>query len=57
MVATLLNAAMVQLTNANLARMLAGQSADEAEPVAIADAHQAFALLAGGLGDYARRPL
>jgi AcrR family transcriptional regulator len=55
LVAGLINGAITQLINANLARMLSGQTADQAAPAARADGRQAFAILGGGIGDYARR--
>jgi AcrR family transcriptional regulator len=54
LVAGLINGAIGQLINANLARMLAGQTADEAQPAAVADAGRAFAMLSDGIGEYAR---
>jgi hypothetical protein len=54
-VAGLINGAIGQLINTNLARMLAGQTADEAQPAALDDARRAFAMLGDGIGDYARR--
>jgi AcrR family transcriptional regulator len=56
LVAGLINATILQLNNANLARMLNGQTAAEATDAALADARDAFGLLADGIGDYARRP-
>jgi hypothetical protein len=44
-----------QLINADLARMLSGQTADQAAPAARADGRRAFAILGEGIGDYARR--
>lgn len=54
-VAGMIMGAIEQLINANVARMIAGQSAAEAEPQARADAEAAFAMLAGGIAGYARR--
>jgi AcrR family transcriptional regulator len=50
--ASMIHGAFDQLISANAARMLAGQTADEAAPAAIADAELAFELLSTGLGCY-----
>jgi AcrR family transcriptional regulator len=55
LVAGLINTTILQLNNANLARMLNGQTAAQATDAALSDAREAFGLLAGGIGGYARR--
>jgi AcrR family transcriptional regulator len=51
-VAAMLSGAIDQLISANAARMLAGQSADQAAPAAFAEAELAFDLLAAGIAGY-----
>ena len=50
--ASMINGAIEQLISANAARMLAGQTAAEAAPAAIADFELAFELLSAGVGRY-----
>ncbi|MFI5838655.1 hypothetical protein ACIA8K_02905 [Catenuloplanes sp. NPDC051500] len=49
-----LNAVAHELTTRNANRIVAGQSADEAYPLALAEANAAYGMLRAGLGDYAR---
>ena len=51
-VASMIGGAIDQLISANAARMLAGQTADAAEPAALADAELAFELLSTGVARY-----
>jgi hypothetical protein len=50
--ASMINGVIEQLISANAARMLAGQTADEVAPAAIAEAELAFVLLSTGVGRY-----
>jgi AcrR family transcriptional regulator len=50
--ASMINGAIEQLISANAARMLAGDSAAEAAPAAIADSELAFELLSTGIARY-----
>ena len=50
--ASMINGVIEQLISANAARMLAGQSAAEAEPDAIVESELAFELLSTGVGRY-----
>jgi AcrR family transcriptional regulator len=50
--ASMISGAIDALISANAARMLAGQSADDAAPAAIAEAELAFELLSTGVGRY-----
>ena len=50
--ASMINGAIEQLISANAARMLAGQTAAEAAPAAIAESDLAFELLSTGVGRY-----
>jgi AcrR family transcriptional regulator len=50
--ASMINGAIEQLISANAARMLAGQTAAEATPAAIAESELAFELLSTGVGRY-----
>jgi hypothetical protein len=52
LVAAMINGAIEQLISANAARMLAGQTAEEAAPAAIAESELAFELLGTGIGRY-----
>ncbi|MDR7278404.1 TetR/AcrR family transcriptional regulator [Catenuloplanes atrovinosus] len=49
-----LNAVAHELATRNVSRLVAGLSADEAYPVAVAEARAAYGVLRDGLGDYAR---
>jgi AcrR family transcriptional regulator len=51
-VAAMIGSTISQLTFANITRMLAGQTTDEAEPSARTDAERAFDLLQHGIADY-----
>lgn len=52
LVAAMISHALNELARANIARMLSGMTADEAEPGARADAVLAFELLESGVGRY-----
>jgi AcrR family transcriptional regulator len=55
LVASMISHVLGELVRANVGRMLAGQSADEAEPQALADAELAFGLLETGAARFGAR--